>query len=1474
MEKVEIKKLQKFNFVFILAIFFVSVFFLPSPAQATYRDTVEADTPLYYWPMDEAAGATSLTAAVGGTAINLTGATAGASGQVDGTAVSFDGNNDSGVTASNLNLTSYNKLAVEAVVFFNSFSDTDNKLLWIFGSAYNTTGNFVFAPNSTTYLGGMPVYHWGGDLNTAIYTRPSATWHHVVAIYDKSLSSNEVNFYIDGTLQTPSSRPGNYNSADTFGNLLLHLMSKDGATFYGAKMQHLAIYNSLSSSRILAHYEEAFASSYTTGVLSESSHSSNSATVSWTNASGGTAPITAQLQRSPSGAGTWSNVSGATASPVTDTGLGVSTAYDYRVAYTDATPTTIYSNTVTITTDAEPTTTYTVQAADLWDNGYDNISTPLQSNAARLVFTTNASSITVTGYTTLYNDRPLISHLGLRINGVDQSPLAFTQSGSQSFVVNLGTAGTSRTIEIVAGHQTTLGLTTVLGSFISSVQYPDSSSFTIVPPVIENRILIYGDSIAGGSLATNPESEGWAQLLRNYYTHSVMLEAWGNRALYDDTNTAGLRSAFVSRLASYSPSIVWFAIGVNDYGYSKWSAASFGTAYAATLDSLHTALPSAKIVCQTPLIKSGDGTLGDYRAQITTICNARSWTTLIDGTAILTTSDLSEGLHPTTAGHAKYALKVNDILTITPTLTTSAASSVLSTSATLNGSISNIGSTTPTVRGFTYGLTTAYEIATTTDSGSFSTGNFNAPISNLTANTIYHFRSYATNLAGTAYGADQPFTTALTPTYTIGGTISGLTGTVVLQNNGGDNYSTSTNGSFVFATALNNSASYSVTVSSQPTGQTCTIGGGTGTVSSANVTSVTVNCVSALTSINSFNFASPATTGTINNTNHTVALSVPYGTNVTSLTPTIAVSTGATISPTSGTAENFTSPQTYTVTAQDGVTTQAYTVTVTVAANTATSITSFNFTSSAVTGTVDNTAHTVSLTVSFGTTVTSLTPTIVLATGATISPNTGVAQNFTSPVTYTVTAQDGTTNQAYTATVTVALNTAKALTAFDFNALTPAVVGSVNEGAKTITLTVPFGTSLSNLVPTITINGSSVSPLSGVAGNFTTPQTYTVTAADSSHQDYVVTVNVAANTVKAITAFDFDGLTPAVVGTVNETDKTIALTVPYGTAVTALVPTITITGASVSPVSLVAQSFSTPATYIVTAANASTQPYTVTVTVAPIGTHTITASSGANGSISPSGSISVNNGSDQAFTIIPNSGYHIDTVTVDGGAVSATSPYTFTSVTADHTISATFAADVVVSHGGGGFSAPYPTAPAGGFTITRDITNSQNKTVLHFGFGNDITNIAISENIYFTPATYINATSSVEWTATTTKILYVKYCNRYGRCSNPISLQINAFVPIVSNSYKFYKNLSYRMTNSDVKELQKYLNTHGFIVAPSGAGSPGKETTFFGSLTRLAVIKFQEKYAKDVLAPWGFVKGTGYVGKTTLAKINELIGNK
>ena len=75
----------------------------------------------------------------------------------------------------------------------------------------------------------------------------------------------------------------------------------------------------------------------------------------------------------------------------------------------------------------------------------------------------------------------------------------------------------------------------------------------------------------------------------------------------------------------------------------------------------------------------------------------------------------------------------------------------------------------------------------------------------------------------------------------VGGTISGLAGTVVLQNNGGNPLATATNGPFTFTSLVPNGSPYSVTVRTQPTGQTCSVANGTGTAT-ANVTNVAVTC--------------------------------------------------------------------------------------------------------------------------------------------------------------------------------------------------------------------------------------------------------------------------------------------------------------------------------------------------------------------------------------------------------------------------------------------------------------------------------------------------------------------------------------------------------------------------------------------------------------------------------------------------------
>lgn len=90
---------------------------------------------------------------------------------------------------------------------------------------------------------------------------------------------------------------------------------------------------------------------------------------------------------------------------------------------------------------------------------------------------------------------------------------------------------------------------------------------------------------------------------------------------------------------------------------------------------------------------------------------------------------------------------------------------------------------------------------------------------------------------------------------TIGGTITGLSGSLVLENNGGDRLTRTTSGSFTFPTGVESGAAYSVTVGAPPAHQQCTIKKATGTVRDANVTDVEVSCaahdVITVTSANS-----------------------------------------------------------------------------------------------------------------------------------------------------------------------------------------------------------------------------------------------------------------------------------------------------------------------------------------------------------------------------------------------------------------------------------------------------------------------------------------------------------------------------------------------------------------------------------------------------------------------------------------------
>lgn len=98
--------------------------------------------------------------------------------------------------------------------------------------------------------------------------------------------------------------------------------------------------------------------------------------------------------------------------------------------------------------------------------------------------------------------------------------------------------------------------------------------------------------------------------------------------------------------------------------------------------------------------------------------------------------------------------------------------------------------------------------------------------------------------------------------------------------------------------------------------------------------------------------------------------------------------------------------------------------------------------------------------------------------------------------------------------------------------------------------------------------------------------------------------------------------------------------------------------------------------------------------------YTITATAGSGGSISPAGATSVASGGSQAYTIAANDGYQVSAVYVDGTSQGAVTTYTFTNVTAAHTISATFVrvASIIITstNNAGGTISPYRSVAANG----------------------------------------------------------------------------------------------------------------------------------------------------------------------------------
>ncbi|MGA2310643.1 MAG: PKD domain-containing protein, partial [Candidatus Bathyarchaeia archaeon] len=194
----------------------------------------------------------------------------------------------------------------------------------------------------------------------------------------------------------------------------------------------------------------------------------------------------------------------------------------------------------------------------------------------------------------------------------------------------------------------------------------------------------------------------------------------------------------------------------------------------------------------------------------------------------------------------------------------------------------------------------------------------------------------------------------------------------------------------------------------------------------------------------------------------------------------------------------------------------------------------------------------------------------------------------------------------------------------------------------------------------------------------------------------------------------------------------------------------------------------------------------VSVTVTQL---TITASSGSGGSISPVGSVSVNYGSDQTFTITPDLHYHVADVLVDGVSVGAVTSYKFTGVTDAHTISATFAINqytITVTQGAHGTISPgtatvnyggsqaFSIAPDAGYHIVDvQVDGVSQGAISSYPFTNVQANHAITASFAITQYQVTFAPSGLDVTTASGTILTVNGTN-VGYSGLPYSVWVDS----------------------------------------------------------------------------------------------------
>jgi hypothetical protein len=275
---------------------------------------------------------------------------------------------------------------------------------------------------------------------------------------------------------------------------------------------------------------------------------------------------------------------------------------------------------------------------------------------------------------------------------------------------------------------------------------------------------------------------------------------------------------------------------------------------------------------------------------------------------------------------------------------------------------------------------------------------------------------------------------------------------------------------------------------------------------------------------------------TINSANKTISVIMPYKSDVSNLVAIFSVLNGTSVKVGSilqhsgVTANDYTKAVVYTVVAQDGITTQNWTVNVSIGKNTETLITAFNIEGQSVPSQIDTTAKVINVVMPYGTDVKALKATFTLSDGATakvgsvLQVSGTTANDYTTKVTFVVVAQDGITTQSWTVNVSFAKNTDASIKTFELAGQSGSA--SINVETKTINIVMPSGSDVKSLVATFTLSDGatakigSVQQISGTTANdYTNEVSFIVVAEDGvTTQTWKVVVKISTaieNTLSA-----------------------------------------------------------------------------------------------------------------------------------------------------------------------------------------------------------------------------------------------------------------------------------------------------------------------------------------------------------------------